>query len=209
MDGSQQAGMTPDDFDRELAGALRISPSGEFRARIRARVSGEHMRAGWWPQVPMAAYAGFAGLVVVVGLWLMSGSRAVSPVQMAGGTLPRAARDADGVPSGQGQPPRAAVGNASVNSPSSLAQDRERPPRPVARTHAAPLSKTPAVPASDQEVLLSESEIAGVRLLFESAASGRLRLPEDMLQDPTPPIVEARTSVPLLDQQSSDDRWKE
>jgi hypothetical protein len=41
----------------------------------------------------------------------------------------------------------------------------------------------PSVGASRPEVLLSATEQAGVRLLFETAASGRLQLPPEMLHD--------------------------
>jgi hypothetical protein len=60
-------------------------------------------------------------------------------------------------------------------------------------------SATAADVSSGPEVLLSESERAGVQLLLESAASGRLRLPEEMLRDLSLPIVEARTAFPDLD----------
>jgi hypothetical protein len=40
------------------------------------------------------------------------------------------------------------------------------------------------------DILLSDSERSGFRLLWETAATGRLRLPEEMLQDSTVPIIE-------------------
>jgi hypothetical protein len=62
------------------------------------------------------------------------------------------------------------------------------------------VSQAAAVPARQEpEVLLPESERAGVRLLFEALAAGRLELPEDMLQDLSLPIVEARTGPHDLD----------
>ena len=197
MDGSQHA-MTPNDLERELTEALRVSPSGEFKARIRTRLDAEEMRAAWQPRVPVIVFAGIASLLVAGGVWLMPGSHPVAPTQVASTPSPHVAqRLHPPVADATTVPPRAPIPRRST-----------KPTRPAARAQVPPLAEAPAPRAAEPEVLLSESERAGVRLLFESAASGRLRLPEEMLQDPTPPIVEARTSVPFPDQPSSD-RWKE
>ena len=63
------------DLDRELADAFRAQPSGEFRARIRARVAGEAMNDRWRLSLP-AAYAGMAGVIMTGAIWFMSFSEA-------------------------------------------------------------------------------------------------------------------------------------
>ena len=178
----------PDDLDRELADALRAEPSAEFRARIRARVDGEYMSTGW--RVPAAAYAGFAGVIVASAIWFMP--YGAPPVRQVIDAAPSA------------RPPEPVTEASSTN----VAPPLGTPPRERGRTSRR-VTQSPAMaqatgsvnvpasaPVSVPEVLLSDSERAGVRLLLESAASGRLRLPEEMLRDLSLPIVEARTTFP-------------
>ena len=200
MDGSKRHAMTPGDLDHglaeELTEALHVSPSAEFRARIRTRLDAEEMRAAWHPRVPVVVFAGIASLLVAGGVWLMPGSHPVATTPVASTPSPHVAQLLH----------PAVAGATKVSLPAPIPQKSTKPIRQTAQV--PPVAEAPVPRAAEPEVLLSESERAGVRLLFESAASGRLRLPEEMLQDPTPPIVEARTSVPFLDQPSSD-RWKE
>jgi hypothetical protein len=186
------------DVDRELAEALRAEPSGEFRARIRARVASEAMNDRWRLPLPAAAYAGVAGVIMAGALWFMSFGQAPG----------RQMRDQ--VPSGH--PTMPATDTTSIRSIPS-ATNAERVPGSPARdvpgrltiarktTAPPPSNESPAMSsraadiASGPEVLLSDSERAGVQLLLESAASGRLRLPEEMLRDLSLPIVEARTTI--------------
>jgi len=186
------------DLDRELADALRAEPSGEFRARIRARVASEAMNGRWRLPLP-AAYAGVAGVIMAGAIWFMSfgqapGRQVRDEVPSGRPTMP--ATDATSIAS---IPPATnnerVLGSPARDVPSRLTIARKAtPPSPTNESPAA--SSSTAGVAGGPEVLLSDSERAGMQLLLESAASGRLRLPEEMLRDLSLPIVEARTTSP-------------
>ncbi len=186
------------DLDRELADALRAEPSGEFRARIRARVASEAMNDRWRLPLP-AAYAGVAGVIMAGAIWFISfgeapGRQVRDEVPSRRPTMP--ASDTTSI----GSIPPATNAERVPGSPARDVPSR----RTIARkaTPSSPAYESPATSsstaevASGPEVLLSDSERAGVQLLLESAASGRLRLPEEMLRDLSLPIVEARTTIP-------------
>jgi len=188
--------ITPHDLDRELADALRTEPSGEFRARIRARVDGEKMNVGWRLPQP-AAYAGFAGVIVAAAIWFMPYGAA--PVRQASNEAPATAvGSTETVSTGEAPHPmmRAPDSSRTLRRAPALAVTARTTKSAAALANEPTASATAADVSSGPEVLLSESERAGVQLLLESAASGRLRLPEEMLRDLSLPIVEARTAFP-------------
>lgn len=189
----------PPDLDRELADAVRVEPSGEFRARIRARVAGENMNSGWHLPQPAAAYAGLAGVIVAGALWFMPYGAApvrqaiVEPPSTRSPVASTETVSTDKAPNPEMAPPEHARTPRRAPVPAVTARTTNPSTAPANEpTASAIATDVPSTP----EVLLSESERAGVQLLLESAASGRLRLPEEMLRDLSLPIVEARTTFP-------------
>jgi len=150
--------MTSDDLDRELAAVLRVEPSAGFRAQIRDRVSGESIRSRWTGAVPIVLAASVAIAAAVL---------AVSPTGDADRPSDRRAAVGTDVSLG-------ALSPGATARPHDVVQPQTRHRRAAPRVGIEP--RRP-------EVLLSASEQAGVRLLFESVASGRLELPPEMLQD--------------------------
>jgi hypothetical protein len=72
------------------------------------------------------------------------------------------------------------------------------PPQPAVAPPAPRRATTEsrlAVAVREPAVLLSASEQAGVRLLFESAATGRLQLPPEMLRDLSLPLVDFESTT--------------
>jgi len=178
----------PHDLDRELADALRAEPSGEFRARIGARVAAENMNLGWRLPQPAAAYAGFAGVIVAAAIWFMPYGAA--PVRQASDEAPSTAVASTEAPHPMMRP------RSRTIRPGPLPAVTARPTKSATVLANEPTASATSANASEPEVLLSQSELAGVQLLLESAASGRLKLPEAMLRDLSLPIVEARTTFP-------------
>jgi hypothetical protein len=178
--------LTPDDIDRQLAAALRVDPSAEFRARIRERLTAEEIATGWRLYRPAAACAAL-GIVLVTGtMWFMSPG--AGPVRQA---------SVGPAPSGTHVAPAPTAADAAAPQPARLNPARTAASRPLPRPAVASEVNEPiARPVGQPAVLLSESEQAGVRLLFESLAAGRLELPEEMLRDSVLPIIEARTDAP-------------
>ena len=173
MDDRPGYTLNTEDLDRELAAAIRLEPSADFRARVRARVAGEQIKAPWGVRLlPIVACAGLAGLLAAGAWWLNEPVPASAPLAQASVTMPAGALPFTEPAATESRQPSVAPRRALT--------------RPVPR-----VSERPAVDARARtpEVLLSESEKAGVRLLFESAASGRLELPPEMLQDTTVPLA--------------------
>jgi hypothetical protein len=162
MYGRNQPSLNPDDLDRVLIDALNVEPSSEFRSRVRGRVMRESMRSRWTATAPLVVAASLA--FVAIGFTLSRDVVDERPVQ-------RIATGAD-------------VMLPSVSEP--MTTNTSPVIRPTLRSVAKRRLPTDV---SQPQVLLSASEQAGVRLLFESAASGSLQLPPEMLQDLSLPIV--------------------
>ena len=169
MDGTNRPPMNVEDCDRALIDALGVEPSHEFRSRVRARVAQESILPRWHAaRVPMTLAA---ALLIVAGALVLVQDDSVQP-----------------------QPHVAA---ADVVLPA-IAQPVVLLPQPaVARSapRRATAEARPAVVVREPEVLLSASEQAGVRLLFESAATGRLQLPPEMLRDLSLPLVDFESTT--------------
>jgi hypothetical protein len=158
-----------DDLDRDLAAVLGVDPSVEFRARVRERIARESMASPWrlfGPRfVPVAAAT---VVVVVAGMYVFTGPQGPGPAV----AIPRQASTA---------------GDIVLPAPvAAVAPPPSTAPRRIAV--ANPSSAVVAVTAR-HEVLLSESERAGVRLLFQAIAEDRLELPDDVLAPATAPIA--------------------
>src|SRR3954465_15646792 len=185
MDGSNP--MTSVDLDRELTAALRVEPSPELRVRVRARIAGARMNASWRWLLRVGGCAGTAGLVIAAAGW--NSFESSSPAD-----LTRSASRIETIHRQPLAPPRSqAVIATTPLRPVKVAQ------RLVRARRQLPL---PAVGAAvrEPEVLLSESERDGVRMLLDSVASGRLELPHEMLRDLSLPIVQAGSSlIPVIE----------
>jgi len=188
--------MMPEDLDRELTNVLRVEPSGEFRARLRSRVSAEEMKSSWRLRLPVTVCAGIASLLIAGGWWLESSTSALlipPDRQVLDGavTRPGVTRPASQVEA------QTALTTELPTAPTVLTPHARGTIRPGAALAVSAPVATPA--AGRQEVLIADAERAGVRLLFDAVAAGRLELPEDMLQNLSLPIVEARTGLSDFD----------
>lgn len=69
MDGHEHQPLTDEALDREIAAALDVEPSLEFRARVRARVATEPVHVPWWrsPAWAGVSFAAAAAAVLLVG----------------------------------------------------------------------------------------------------------------------------------------------
>ena len=195
MNGQSRHALTTDELDRELADALRVEPSVEFRASVHARLAGERIQPSWGRLAPaVVACAGLAAVLVGGAFWLNAIEPA--PVTQAGGDRPGSpvAIVGRGVSASPGGPDKARPTSDLKPVAAMLRPTIAR--RAPAEPHQVP---SPAVESTlpQTEVLLSDSEQAGLRLLFESVAAGRLELPESMLSEPTPPIVKAQRDAPV------------
>lgn len=183
MDGQNRPPLNVDDVERALTDALQLEPSSGFRSRVRERVTQESMRTRWVGATPLVLAA---SLVIVASAFALL-------------------RDAVDERRGQIAPGSdvtlAAVPENTVAHPTS----EIRLPRPIAATRPAAVTRAlsdprhaarPRVPIGrEPEVLLSASEQSGVRLLFESAASGRLQLPPEMLRDLSLPLADFESII--------------
>jgi hypothetical protein len=166
MDGQRGGAMTDDELDDALTAAACVDPSAEFRARVRTRIGRATMLSPWsrWAPVCLAS-----ALAVAIALMVTAGRKTANPVSDE-----QAAYRA--VPHGNVAPVAPSI-SANVLAP--LTQ------RTRVTDGAAADARREALPETEQhaEVLVSESEQAGVRLLFEAVASGTFELPPEMLHD--------------------------
>ena len=169
MDGTNRPPLNVGDLDRALSDALGVEPSREFPSRVRARLVQESIQPRWFAaRVPLTLAAALmlvAGAMVLVREDIEQPSPQVAAVDVV---LPAMTEPVTA-------PPQPAV------------------PRPTPRLVVA--ESRPSVVVRQPEVLLSESEQAGVRLLFESAATGRLQLPPEMLRDLSLPLVDFESTT--------------
>jgi hypothetical protein len=206
--------MMPDDLDRELADALAVDPSAGLPARIRERISAEAKAANGRWQVSLAVAAGLCSVVAAGTIWLsMSAPGPLSQPQ-----YDAVVRDVPATGAEQPDHQAASAAPAPTTAPAltptpratpTVASRNTVPPQRDARRSPAAGAVLPGAIEEHREtaeVLLSDAEKAGVRLLFESAASGRLKLPEDMLQDPSVPIARDRPSLIPISEPFSLDR---
>jgi hypothetical protein len=169
MDGTNRPSLNMEDVDRALIDAMGVEPSHEFRSRVRARLAQESVRPRWHAaRVPLTLAA---ALMIVAGAMVL-------------------VRD-------DGEQPQPRVAAADVALPAMthpvFAPPQPAVPRPAPRRAVA--QSRPSIVVREPEVLLSASEQAGVRLLFESAATGRLQLPPEMLRDLSLPLVEFESTT--------------
>jgi hypothetical protein len=150
-----------DELERELAAAVDVEPSGEFRARVRERVAHESMTSRWHlAAVPAMVSAGaVAAAILAVILW---------PGQPADGPQLQGTSGAD-------------ITLSAVRAPALPTVSRASLP-PAIRTHVSP-----SVRPCEPEVLLSASERDGLRLLLAAIADDRFKSPDDRV--PTVPAV--------------------
>ena len=160
-------------LDRELSRLLAIEPSGDFAAKVRARIEQQPARGnGWhlWVLAPLAAVA-----VIVIAVVMITRKPAVptsgSPGLQAGRTAPGSA----GLQAGRTGAPRAQI-------PIAL------PPRSVRHTQQT----TRSVRASEPEVLIDPSVARAIRRL----ATERPVLPEVPREPSLDPVVIEPLRVP-------------
>ena len=163
MDGQNRPPLNVEDLDRALADALRIEPSSDFRSHVRDRVTREPMRPRWVAAVPLA----LAASLVIASAFVLS-------------------RDA------VNEPPAEQIATAQDVMLAPITPPMTTKPQGMVRSgpHRAVAAPRLPVGVSQPEVLLSASEQAGVRLLFESVASGRLELPPEMLRELSLPLAD-------------------
>lgn len=142
-----------DELDHELAAAVDVEPSGEFRARVRERIARESMTPRWrLAAMPAMVSAGaMAAVVIAVVLW---------PEQPADRAPLHGTSGTD-------------VTLAAVSVPAPPTGPRASRP-PAIKTHVSP-----PVRPSEPEVLLSVSERDGFRLLLAAIADDRFKSPDD------------------------------
>lgn len=160
MDGHERDALTDATLDREIDAALDVQPSPEFLARVRARVSAEHV-ASPWASGRLLAGAGLvaAGVVVLVVVlpW---------PVREPGPAIPEQARE---VRPASVEP--VAPGPAVAPTVDASVRHAERP----SGTPAAPVRRAARVEERrEPEVLISQDEAAALRRLFAAIGQGRV-----------------------------------
>lgn len=147
--------MTDRDLDRQLANALDVTPSAEFLARLRSRISEEPPAAGALPSLSRPRWATAAGLLAAAGLLLAVVLRVQSPSVPPEQPV-QAARDIQ-------------LSRSEPTLPVSAVPTGEAPDRHL--EHRPTMS---AVRRPDPEVLVSPGEMAGVRLLLAATQDDRL-----------------------------------
>ncbi len=165
--------MDASEIDRDLQQALAVEPSPEFVARVRAQIASEPAASVWWrPRVLVAA--GALAVVIVAAVLVLRPHEQV-PSKAADGSSP--AEHPAVVPE---RTPESLVAQGFSPGATPVVVQGFSPAAP------GPAVSRPAVSSSkrdDPEVLVSQAEMKGLRLLITLANQGDARL-ESLLAEP-------------------------
>lgn len=175
MDGHEHEQVSDQTLDRQIAAALAVEPSPEFRARVRARVATDKVHVAWWRS---PTWAGFSIAMVTVGViagWI---------------GWNRAVVDA----------PRASAGTTVETTPALVAGDSAPPVVRVERLDARQTARreSPVAPrralASRREVIVSPDDASALRHLVTAIATRQLDAGD------IPPLRTESVPLPPIDE---------
>lgn len=166
----------------ELGAALRVEPSPDFAARVRASVEGKPIRAWWFGdwRLPLAGAA--VALVVFLGAAAWFGDAASQPAAQPASVATEAPETKD--------PPRALVPVPPATSP--LTRRSVRNGRRVVRTGSA---------STGPEILVPPDQAIAIRRLLAAFRAGRVPVVSDLrnmdeVSADLPPI--SMIEIPLI-----------
>jgi len=176
MDGHEHQPLSADALDREIAAALAVEPSPEFRARVRARVATDEIHVAWWRS---PTWAGFSIAMVMVGIiagWIGWNRPAVVDA------------------------PRVSTGTAVETTPTPIAGGSAPPVVRLERLDARQTARreSPVAPrraqASRREVIVSPDDASALRHLVTAIATRQLDASD------IPPLGTESAPLPPIDE---------
>lgn len=177
------------ELDAELRRLLSVTPSPQFEARVRTRLSTERMAGGWWRRRWTLAAATAAATVVIA---LVSNALMLDTPS----SPERVPPSSDMAVTRPAPPPVESASRPPVVEPR---QPRPRAPETrIARSPAPARAVQAASVTSEPEVLVDARQTAGIDRLYEMARAGTVLAVEERPATADQPIVVEPLRVPAL-----------
>jgi hypothetical protein len=172
-------------LDDDLAGALAVEPSADFRAQVRTRIASEPVPARFWPRALILAAA--TSLVIVVGLLALQSTRRASGPE---GTPPH---------------PDIALHSEAPQAPVAIVTRKAPMPELVheparGRRRQVDVQRVATRHSAEPAVIVPPDRAAAIRRYVMAVAEGRVEIPEGALPTPASaaPEIAPLTVEPIV-----------
>lgn len=176
------------ELDAELRRLLSVTPSPQFEATVRTRVSRERMAGSWWSRGWMLAATGAVAVVIAVasGAMMRDTSSSPAPVSQSPSVV------------AVSEPPAPLVQPASQPPIERRHPETSAPESRIARRHPPVRTVRAAPVAREPGVLVDARQTAGMNRLYEMVRAGTVLAVAESPSTADRPIVVEPLRVPAL-----------